>query len=355
MRILYIISDLTNGGAERILVDFANYFSNKNEIYVITLSDTDSFYKFNDDVIHIKLNLLKNSHSLFDSIFSNLKRIRKIRKVIRNIKPNVIISFLTQTNIISILSTINLNIPIIITEHSIFNSKNNNTFWKILRRVTYPFANYLVVLTEDDAKNYNFIKNKKIIPNFINIKNDNFKENEKQDIILAVGRLHPVKQFDLLIKLYSKMKTSYKLYIVGEGSERNKLENLIKELNLENKAFLEGQKKNIYDYYKKAKIFVLTSKYESFSNVLLEALYFECAIVSFDCDYGPRAIIKNNKSGFLVNNEKEFIEKINILITNDNLRKDLSKNAKNRAKEFSFKKIIKKWEELIKNVSNKKK
>ena len=352
MKILFIISHLTSGGAEKILVELANYFSKGNEVYIITFSKNDSFYDIDKNVKHIKLNVVKQSYSLKNKIFNNINRILTLRKIIKNIKPDVIISFLTQTNIVSILSITGLKIPIIISEMSIFNSENNNKFWKILRRITYPFSDFLVVLTKDDSKNYSFVKNIEVIPNFLHI-NETPNLEEKENIILAVGRLHPVKQFDLLIKLFSKLDTNYKLYIIGEGGERKKLENLIKKLKLENKVFLKGQQKDIYKYYKRAKILVLTSKYESFSNVLLEAMYFGCAIVSFNCDYGPRAIIENNKNGFLVDNEEEFIKKLNLLIRNDNLRKKIAKNAVLRAKDFEFSKIIKKWEELIDNVIKK--
>jgi len=352
MKIIFIISDLTGGGAEKILVNLANFFSDKNhEVYIITLSNNDSFYKLNDNINHIKLNLYKNSTSSFDKIFNNLKRVKELRNNIKNINPNRIVSFLTQTNITSILANIGLNIPIIISERSIYNSENNSKFWMLLRRLTYQYASYLIVLTEDDAKNYNFMKDKEVIPNFIKIDKEN-NIIKKDNIILAVGRLHSVKQFDLLISIYAKLKTDYKLYIVGDGPEKEKLQNLIKNLNLENKIFLEGQKKNVYEYYKRAKIFVLTSKHEAFPNVLLEALYFGCAIVSFDCDYGPRAILENSKNGFLVKNNDEFMEKVKSLIADDNLQTNISDNARNRVNHFEYNKVINQWKDLLENVKD---
>ena len=346
MKLLFIISSLSNGGAEKILTLLTNHFSYKNDVYIITLSKHEPFYALEKKVTLIKLNLYQNSHSTYEALANNIKRITTLRKTIKSIQPDVVISFLTQTNIISIIATIFLNIPIIIAEHSIYNTENNNKFWKLLRRVIYPFSDTLVLLTKDDEKNYNFVTNKAVIPNFITISepNDNLK---KENIILAVGRLHPVKQFDKLIKIYAKIDTNYKLYIVGEGKEKNKLEKLIKRLKLEDRVSLEGQRKNIYDYYKKAKIFVLTSKHEAFPNVILEALYFGCAVVSFDCDYGPRAIIEDKKNGFLVNSEEEFVKKINMLTNNQELLDKISYYAKERAKDFEQEKIIQKWKNII--------
>ena len=355
MKILFVISDLSGGGAERILVTLANYFAKiENSVYILTLSNNKSFYEIDSRVKHIKLDLLKKSNSIYNKFINNFMRLKRIRDNIKDIKPDIIVSFLTQTNIITIIASIGLNIPIIISEHSIYFTENNNNLWRLLRRLTYPLADYLTILTDDDAKNYPFIKNKKVIPNFlkINEKYDFYKINEKEDIILAVGRLHQVKQFKLLIKLYSRLDTNYKLYIVGDGVERKELEKLIQKLNLKGRVFLKGQKKDIYKYYKKAKIFVLTSKYEAFPNVILEAMHFGCAIVSFDCDYGPRAIINNNINGFLVKKENEFLDKLNILIKNDELRIKMARNAIFRAKDFEYHKIIKEWESLINNARN---
>ncbi len=346
MKLLFIISSLSNGGAEKILTLIANNFSYKDDVYVIMLSKHEPFYALEKKVTLIKLNLYQTSHSAYEALVNNAKRIITLRKTIKSIQPDIIISFLTQTNIISIIATIFLNIPIIIAERSIYDTENNNKFWKLLRKVIYPFSDILILLTKDDEKNYNFIANKVVIPNFITISepNDNLK---KENFILAVGRLHPVKQFDKLIKIYSKLNTNYKLLIVGDGKERERLEQLIKTLKLEDKISLEGQRKNIYDYYKKAKIFVLTSKHEAFPNVILEALYFGCAVVSFDCDYGPRVIIEDKKNGFLVNSEEEFVKKINMLISNQTLLEKISYYAKERAKDFEQEKIIQKWENII--------
>ena len=346
MKLLFIISSLSNGGAEKILTLLANHFSHNNDVYIITLSKNKPFYKLEKKVTLIQLNLYQTSTSVYEALTNNIKRVITLRKTIKSIQPDIIISFLTQTNIISIIATTFMNIPIIIAEHSIYNTENNNGFWRLLRKGIYPFANTLILLTKYDAENYNFVANKAVIPNFISIEeaNNNLK---KENIILAVGRLHPVKQFDKLIIMYSKIDTNYKLLIVGEGKERKKLEILIKTLGLEDRVSLEGQRKNIYEYYKKAKIFVLTSKHEAFPNVLLEAMYFGCSIVSFDCDYGPRAIIENKKNGFLVNSEDEFIDSINMFISNQLLLNKVSYYAKERTNDFEKEKIIQKWKNII--------
>lgn len=165
-----------------------------------------------------------------------------------------------------------------------------------------------------------------------------------------MGRLHKQKNFDLLIKAYSNTKVSndVKLLIVGEGLERDNLELLIKELDLENKVFLVGQKDNIKDYYLQSELFILSSKYEGFPNVLVEALSNECVCISTDCPTGPSEIIKNNENGLLITNEnvEEMTKAIDRLYFDENLKKIFSNNAKKSISHLNIKKIAKDWIEV---------
>jgi len=347
-KIIFIISSLGSGGAERVVVNLSNYFSKKHEVSIVTLSNEESFYNLNANVKHIKLNLTEKSNNILGSIKNNLNRILEIRKIVKKENPDIMVSFLTQTNIISLISSSGIKFKKILSERSVYFSENSNFIWKFLRRLTYPFANNVILLTKGDAENYKFLKNKAIIPNFVN-NTENNHSLCKENIILAVGRLHPVKQFDKLIELYYKSKIEWPLYIVGDGQEMDKLKKMIKEFNLEKKIFLEGRKTNIYDYYKKAKIFALTSKHEAFPNAMLEAIYFGCGVVGFDCPYGPKEIIENGKSGYLVKDDNDFIEKLHLLVNNEAILNKISQNAKNRAKVFNKNKILKKWEKYVEN------
>jgi glycosyltransferase involved in cell wall biosynthesis len=149
--------------------------------------------------------------------------------------------------------------------------------------------------------------------------------------------------------------SDYKLLIVGEGSERKKFESLINRLNLNSKIFLEGRKTNVFEYYNRAKIFVLTSKHEFFSNVILETMSYGCAVVSFDCPYGPGEIIENEKNGILVENQNidELAKNLQRLIDNKKLRDKLSKEAIKVREKYDIKKIANEWDKLIKEVIDK--
>ena len=130
------------------------------------------------------------------------------------------------------------------------------------------------------------------------------KDFNSDDIIISIGRLTKQKNFEFLINLFKNLNNiypKYKLFILGEGEEQEKLKAIIYKLNLEKKIFLLGYKKNIYQYLKKAKIFILTSLWEDPGFVLIEAGYMNKIILSSDCPNGPKELLEEGKSGFLFN------------------------------------------------------
>ena len=346
MKIGFVIYSLGSGGAERVLVNLANFLSKKYEVYIFTFSNDDSFYELDENITHVKLNLAKNSKNKFETILNIFKRIKALRDNFKNL--DVVISFMIHINILSIIASKLLNKKIIISErieYSFYGKKIN-----FLKKIFYPFANYLIVLTNEDKKNYKFLKKVEVIPNPVIL--PKCSSDKKEKIILAVGRLDKQKGFDTLIEVFSKIDTDYKLYIVGEGKERNNLENLINSLNLKGKVFLVGRQKEIYKWYEKASIFVLASRKEGFPNVLIEAMACGCACIAFDCPSGPGEIIDNMKNGILVENQnkEKLKEAIELLIKDKNLREKLSREAVKVREEYSIKKIGEKWEKLIQKI-----
>ena len=352
MKIAFVISSLSNGGAEKIISLLANYFVQCNEVSLILLCKKEIVYDIDNNINLVELNSCKNSVNIIDGIKNNINRYKELKNQIIEIKPDLIISFLTQTNILSILVAKSLHIPIIASERSIYASQKSK-IWQGLRKYIYKKANYIVTQTLADLKNYTFLDTIQNIynPLLINNKNNNLIKN-REDIVLAVGRLHNVKQFDVLIKVFSQIETEYKLVILGEGNKRNNLEKIIKEKNLEKKVFLKGQVKNVNEYYQKSKIFVLSSKYEGFPNALLEAMSNGCACISFDCPYGPNEIITNKKDGILVKNQDqdELKRAIESLIRDESYQQKLSINAIENSKRFDYKNIMQEWENLIDEV-----
>ncbi|BCD67748.1 glycosyltransferase family 4 protein [Nitratiruptor sp. YY09-18] len=348
MKIAFIISSLGSGGAERVATLIANELAKRHEVYIVTFSKDEPFYSLEKNIKLVQLDLLKKSKNSLETIKNTFNRIFVLTKTLHTIDADVNISFMTHTNILSTIASKIQKQKIIICERIAYGFYQSKMLY-FLRRVVYPMADLLITQTKEDRKNYKFLKNVKVIYNPINIPQI---QNNKEKIVLAVGRLEKQKGFDSLIKAFAKIKSDWKLVIAGEGSERKNLENLIRKLSLEKKVFLIGKQKDIFDWYAKASLFVLSSKKEGFPNVLLEAMGSGCASISFDCPYGPREIIENGKNGILVEDQNidALVETMQKLIDDKNLREKLSKEAVNVREKYNIKRIASEWEEVIEEV-----
>lgn len=210
-------------------------------------------------------------------------------------------------------------------------------------------------MKEGYLKNYN---NKEIVKiyNFLDFDLIEKKAEEKLEkdygkYIISVGSLTENKNHKLLINAFKilkdKYKVSEKLLIAGEGKERENLEKQIRELNLENDVLLLGQKENPYKYIKNSELYVISSKDESFSLTLVEAMFLKKLVISVKSN-GPIEILKNNKYGVLVeNNADEMAEKINYYLENKDERKKYEELGYERAKDFSKENGKKVIEEFI--------
>jgi glycosyltransferase involved in cell wall biosynthesis len=168
----------------------------------------------------------------------------------------------------------------------------------------------------------------------------------REKIVLGVGTLIPLKGFDMLIKAFAKLEEDeWKLVILGEGPDREELQNLIDELGLRDKVSLPGITKDVERYYKKASIFVLSSRTEGFPGVLCEAIGYGCASIAFDCLTGPSDIIEQNVNGILVEPENinKLSQEIQKLVYDPELRSCLSANSQEITLLLDIKTISNEW------------
>ena len=331
----------------------ANYWAKKNySIMVLTLDNATPFYFLEDDIKLEKLSLLKNSVSVFSAVANNITRIKIIRKKLIDIDPDIVISFMTETNIIATIGCRIINKPIIIAERTIYDALKSRV-WMILRKLVYRFSNALVVQTKYDKAKYNRISNTFVINNPLESKKIILNDTGREKLILGVGRLDREKGFDRLIKAFSQLDhKGWELAIIGEGSERRNLEKLISELNLEDLVSMPGRTKAIEKWYQKSSIFVLSSRIEGFPNVLCEAMAHGCACVSFSCIAGPREIITDKLDGYLVRNGdiNALSAKMNFLINNSEESRRIGKEAMKISDRLNIDFIMNKWEKVIHNI-----
>lgn len=372
-KITFLMLHLNYGGIEKQVTTLANELSKEYEVEIISLYDIlsgESFYQL-DDKVRIKyiFNFGPNKDKIKDvlkkfKLITLIKQLCKalkilytkyfgLGKIIKNLNTDILIS-----SRIEFSKQIKRNDIITISqEHSFI---DNEKYIKKVRK-SFKHIKYLIVMTKGAKEKYDeWLKNEKIKPEVIVIPNI-IKENKSGKIsnlnnrqIISVGRLEDVKDFYTLILVFSvivKKYPNYVLKIIGEGSMREKLEEQIKKCNLQKNVILTGRRteNEINNELIKSDVFVLTSKSESFSLVLCEAMNFGVPCIAFDVDVGPREIIQDGKNGFLIENRNVdlMIERLDELLYNISLRRFLGSNSYNVAKNYYSENIINKWKNIF--------
>ena len=332
MKLLFVITSLENGGAERVCASLANYFSKENEVEILYFSG-EIFYEISSKV---KLNKFTRN-SRIPRLPAKLLAIRKHAK-----DADCVISFMDSTNILSIIATAFLGRKLIISEHSAHDFVGLK--WRVLRRIFYPFASALTVLNRSDFSYYSFVKNKAIIYN-PSIFKPSFG-GQKEKLIIFVGRLEPVKGCDIFLRALALLRLDdFKLLVLGAGSQKKSLQSLSAKLGLKNLEFL-GALSDIQNYYKKAKIIVSSSRFEGLGNALIESAFFDCIRVATPTA-GAMELLEDGKNGFI---SSDFSEQAlaKAILKAINADESVLENTRAESEKFSLENIAKEWWELIK-------
>ncbi len=355
---------MNSGGAERVASTLANAWASRGD--QVTLMPTFSgggecFYSLSPDVHLVYLANLVSSRAR--TLFNRLARLRALRRFIISERPDVIVSFLSNVNVASIVASIGLGIPIIVCERTDpFAMPTSKLFW-ISCRLTYPLADALMVQTKAVAAKYTStgwpLPLVRVIPNPIPRKILDIEQNVSADEkkrFLSVGRLVEEKQFGMLIKVFASIASnnhSLTLRIVGDGPLRQVLEQQIVDLNLAGCVELLGRSASIAEELAQADAFVLTSAYEGFPNALLEAMAVGLPCVTFDCPSGPREMSMNGQVALLVplNDERTLAHELERLMMDDDLRCSLGKKARASVQErFALERVLEQWDSLFEEI-----
>lgn len=376
MKIVYCLEGLHySGGLERIIVSKANYLVSQGiEVCIITSEDNDkpSFFKLDSRVKHYDLGINFYAHcndSLYKQLYYNfnckIKYKHSLLNLLNEISPDIVIStfnrelcVLTHYNGTKILEYHFSRYAF--EEYHRLKSFKFYDVWRH-RKFLKAISRYdrFVVLTHEDAENWKEFEHVAVIPNI-----NSFECEESallnQPVVMAAGRLTEQKGFDKLIEAWSivcKKVDGWFLHIYGEGALRNELQKLIDKEGLSKRCFLDGVCNNMKEKYLGSSIFVLSSVYEGFGLVLTEAMTCGVPVVSFACPCGPRDIIADEESGFLVSqgNVEELADKLIYLIQNPEKRKEMGAKAKLGAVNFSKEKVMKMWIELFEDLCNNRK
>lgn len=362
--ITLIAPSLNSGGAERAVLLLAEGFVNKcYQVSLITVHGQDSyFYKVPDGVNIIALNIGKKSPTLVHSIFNNFYRLWVMRRAIISIKPDIVISVLDTTNILTLLALINTKYPVFVNEQNNPGVSTGN-IWKYLRRFSYPFAKKVVSTSRGVDEYFSWLPKKQRAVIYNPLAGDiNHDYGDVIDLlpgadpdkkwIIAMGRLTEQKGFDILLDAFHKIAYDYpdwQLLILGEGELRSELERKRDDLGLNNQVIFPGRVDNPFPILKRSEMFVLSSRYEGFGNVIIEAMACALPVISTDCPSGPGEIIRNGIDGILVPNKdvSSLSAAIVELICDQQKRQSLSENALKAVKRFELPTIVEYWEDLM--------
>lgn len=357
-KIAIIIDNITsNAGTERAVASLCNGLLNHYEkLYKMTIisifSDNfqETFFEINKQIKIVHLNH-PNNFSNFSKVFWYKKMIELAREAVIENKIDILIGSSYVHNILLPIITRNSFIKTIGCEHEVYNFPPK---WaKKLRKNVYLRLNQVVVLNKTEYSYYGSLSNITVIPNSLSFVSEK-KSNLNKKTIIAVGRLTHQKGFDVLIEIMQLVLINYpdwKLNIFGDGEDYNILQLLIDNQNLGNNIKLCGAVKNISEQYLKSSIFALSSRWESFGLVIIEAMNHGLPVVSFDCD-GPKNIIKQGVNGFLINNfnKIEFSKKLCVLIESHETRCKFAQEAIVTSSQYEEKNIMLLWNQLIQNL-----
>lgn len=344
-KIAIVIADLDLGGGQRVAINLAQALAKKNEVILIIFQDDEIHYKMPGELINLNCPQKK---TIPGKVFNVFKRAYKLRQIIKKEQFDHVYGFMETANFPTAMGFRNAALSV----HC--NPRELNFFEKTLLKLTYPRVKNVIAVSEDVATilREDFgLKNVSRIYNPVDIEDVNAMVEEPyqhpKPYIVALGRMHEVKRFDLLIDAYakSKMKEECDLVFVGDGELKPELENQIKQLKMEDKIHLAGTQSNPFPYLAGAEFLTLSSRTEAFPMVLIEALALQCPVVATDCPTGPREIVRDGENGLLVENQnvEAYQEAIDTLYYDKDLQKKFKDNAHASIQHLTGEVIAAEW------------
>lgn len=373
MKIAYCIAGTYNsGGMERVLANKANWLVNHgHEVFVITTDQRGQqpFFELSDRIscFDLSINYEENNgksflNKLISFPFKQHRHKKRLTKLLNDIRPDITISMFC--NEVTFLPLIKDGSKKILEIHFCRYKRlqyNRRGLWRIAdvyrcyneKRLIRKYDSF-VTLTNEDCNLWGW-ENSVVIPNAQTF-DCNIPSCLQSKQVIAVGRYTYQKGFDMLIEVWKyvvQKNREWKLIIVGEGELKDELEAQINNANVQDYVKLLPATNNIQEIYRESSILVMSSRYEGFGMVLLEAQTMGVPTISFDCKCGPSEIINNGKDGYLIKegDVQDMSEKLLLLMENGDLRKEFGNNAFKNAKRFSENLIMQKWIELFGQVT----
>lgn len=366
MRLLIYLHSLEAGGAERVTANLANYWARQGwQVTIATVESIDrDFYRIDPAIRRISFEMAGASESVRQALVRNFRCARMLRKAIGDVRPHAVMSMMTNGNVILALASRGLpRLCAIGSERTFPGQYPIGRMWGYLRRFCYRGLDAVVALTPECADwilRNTFAATAPVIPNpavWPLEAQAPYLAPETvcrpgRKVLLGAGRLSEEKDFSTLIKVFGELAAyhpDWDLAIVGGGSEYERLDEQIRQLGLSERVFLPGVVGNLGEWYERCDLYAMTSRYEGFPNTLAEALAHGLPAISFDCDTGPRDIIRHELDGLLVApGDLAALGKALDRVMGDNaLRLRLAQRSVEARDRFSIERVAGLWETLF--------
>lgn len=353
------------GGAERVAANLVNAWSERGDIVTLVITFSGRGRCLYPISSRVKLVYLADiaGHKGRGPI-SYLYRFWALRGLINSSRAEVVISFLTNVNVAVLLASVGSRCSVFVSERTHPPARRIGWLLSVLRHLTYRWASSVVMLTTEGLlwleSSISTAKGV-VIPNPVLVPMQRGDPVLRPDVVLvadrrlllAVGRLDQGKQFDRLLESFSNLAPRYPawdLVILGEGVEGGRLRQQVESLKLTGRVSLPGSVGNVADWYERADLYVMSSRFEGFPNTLAEAMAHGCAAVSYDCDTGPRDIIRHEQDGLLVSpvgNVMALTQALDRLMGDEAERRRMATRASEVRERYSMASVLTMWDRLF--------
>jgi glycosyltransferase involved in cell wall biosynthesis len=356
IKIVVVLPGLGAGGTEHVVNVLANEWAARGRaVTILTFESADfvPYYPFVAGVAIRWLALMPRRAGRIRSVAATLQRIRLLRRALLDVSPDVVVSFLTRTNVMSLIAASGLNVPVVVSERNNPAAQKVGRVWGLLRTRLYPSAFGLVTMTRGamDYFDPRMRRRSWVIPNPVDLPKAR-RAPMASKVLTAVGRLVPQKGFDLLLRAFAEISNDFpdwRLVIWGEGEERARLEAERSRLGLDERVEMPGVTARPGIWIDGTDAFVLSSRFEGWGIVLLEAMAAGLPVVSFDCQWGPREMIEDEVNGILVTPESvgALAFALRRLLGDEALRARLGRAATKSTRRFTTANVVDRWDEVV--------
>lgn len=364
IRLLLVIPSLAGGGAEMVFATLADHWARTgHDVRVVTLGPRRK------DVQALPAGTpryeLGRGRARWYRLGSQLRRVRELRRIMRELEPEVVVSFLVKANVLTVLAAARLPVRVVLAERSSLRRRTSAVTW-LMRRVTYGRADAVTVLTRAAADCMARIVPRDriaVVPNPLRLSAvrapavaSRGADRERPRRVVSVGRLHPVKGMDLLLRAFAgaaAARPGWELVICGDGPEAQRLRDLAAELGVSERLKLPGRVEDIVKVLRESDLFVAASRYESFSNALVEAMSCGLPVISTACD-GPSEIVTDGTDGMLVptGNVEALSAGMALLMDSPAERARLGARAARTVSRYHPETVFAQWDSLLERVAS---